>query len=400
MDILIKNCRIVDETKDLNGDIYVKDGRIEDYGSNISLDCKTIDGTNLVVMPSFIDLHAHFREPGYIYKEDISSGSKAALKGGYTCVNLMANTNPICSSMEIVEYVLKKARELDLIDIHQTVSITEDFDGKTIEHLESIDDGVKFISDDGRGIKSNLTMYRALLLAKERNLTVIVHEEDEELIELNNRLSENIMTFRDIYLSKLTGGKLHLAHVSTKEAIEVVRKAKDKGVNITCEVTPHHIALSNSEYRVNPPIREQEDTETIVKGIRDGTVDVIATDHAPHSKVDKENGAPGISGLETSFSVCYTSLVKSNFISLNRLSQLMSAMPGRLMAVNKGKIKHGYDGDIVLVDLNDNFTVKADEFKSKGKNTPFDGRELYGKVIATIRKGKVKYNGGVAVDNR
>lgn len=400
MDLLIKGCRIVDETKDLLGDIYIKDGRIADYGGNINYDCKTISGENLVAMPAFIDMHVHFREPGYTYKEDIYTGSLAALKGGYTLVNLMANIKPICSNMEIVEYVLNRSKEIDLIDIHQTLSVTKNFDGKTLNHLNTIDNRVKFISDDGQGIQSNLTMYKAMIKAREMDLTIISHTEDEEIVSIDTRLSENIMTSRDIYLSKLTNGRLHLAHVSTKEAIEGIRKAKRQGVNITCEVTPHHIALYNDDYRVNPPIREKEDVEAIIQGIKDGIVDVIATDHAPHSKEDKEEGAPGISGIETAFAVSYTTLVKSGEISLNRLSQLMSRIPGNLMGVNKGKIKKGYDGDIVLLDLDKEIAIDGDNFISKGKNTPFNGQKFYGDVLATIRKGEIKYNGGIKVDNR
>lgn len=399
MDLLIKNCRIVDETKDMKGDIYIKEGKIFDYGKGLNINCKTIDGTNLVAMPSFIDMHAHFREPGYIYKEDLYTGSKAALKGGYTYVNLMANTNPICSSMEIVEHVLNKSKELDLIDVHQTISITKDFDGKTIDHLDQVDNRVKFISDDGKGIQSNLTMYQAMIKAKDKNFTIIAHEEDEELVAVDTRLSENIMTFRDIYLSRLIGAKLHFAHVSTRESIGEIRKAKKEGLKITCEVTPHHIALCNKDYKVNPPIREKEDLEVIIEGVIDGTVDTIATDHAPHSTEDKEKGAPGISGLETALSICYTTLVKQNHISLNRLSQLMSGTPGKLMGINKGKIKNGFDGDIVLVDLDEKIIIDGDEFISKGKNTPFNGMEFYGRVVATIRKGEIKYNGGITVDN-
>ncbi len=399
MELLIKNCRIVDETKDMIGDIYIKDGEIVDYGKSLDIDCKTIDGTSLVAMPSFIDMHVHFREPGYTYKEDLYTGSIAALKGGYTFVNLMANTYPICSSMEIVEYVLNKSKELDLIDIHQTLSITKNFDGKTIDHLDQIDHRVNFISDDGKGIQSNRTMYQAMIKAKEKDLTIIAHEEDEELVSIDTRLSENIMTFRDIYLIRLTGAKLHLAHVSTKEAIEEIRKAKKEGLKITCEVTPHHIALYDNEYKVNPPIREKEDVEAILKGIIDGTVDIITTDHAPHSKEDKEKGAPGISGIETAFPICYTSLVKSNYISLNRLSQLMSGTPGKLVGINKGKIKNGYDGDIVLIDLDKRVIIDGHKFMSKGKNTPFNGMEFYGEIVATIRKGEIKYNGGITVDN-
>lgn len=391
MEVLIKGARIVDETKDFIGDLYIKDGLIEDFGEMINLDCGIINGKGLVLMPAFIDLHVHFREPGFTDKEDLSTGGLAALKGGYTLVNLMGNTNPICSSMDIVEYVLNRAEELDLVDVHQTVSITKDFDGQTLDHLELIDSRVKFISDDGKGVKSNITMYNAMIKAKEKNFTIITHAEDDDLTPIDYRISENIITIRDIYLSKATEVKLHLAHVSTIEAIEEIRRAKSDGVKVTCEVTPHHIALWDNDYKVNPPIRSKEDSEAIIQGIIDGTVDTIATDHAPHTKEDKENGAPGLSGIETSFSVSYTSLVKSGKIDLSKLSKVMSANAGRIMGVKKGLIEKGYDGDLVLVDLNKEITVDGDKFISKGKNTPFDKMKFYGEVLMTLKNGKIKY---------
>ena len=399
MEILIKNTRIVDKSKDFQGDIYIKEGKIAGFARELNYNCRTIDGENLVVMPSFIDMHVHFREPGYTYKENIYTGSMAALKGGYTFVNLMANTKPIVSNMEIVDYVLNKAKELDLIDVHQVVSITKDFDGKSLDHLKDLDNRVKFISDDGKGVQSNLTMYKAMKKAKEKNLIIITHEEDEEIVNIDTRLSENLMTFRDIYLASIIDCKLHLAHVSTKESIEEIRKAKAYNPNISCEICPHHMVLYDNDYKVNPPIRKKEDVKAIIAGIKDGTVDMIATDHAPHSQEDKEKGAPGISGIETAFPISYTRLVKSGEISLNKLSQLMSANPAKLASIKKGEIKIGYDGDIVLLDLNKKITIDGEKFVSKGKNTPFNGMECYGEIMATIRKGEIKYNGGIEIDN-
>lgn len=391
MEILIKGGRIVDETKDFIGDLYIKDGRIEDFGEELNVDCKTINGKGLVLMPSFIDLHVHFREPGFTHKEDLFTGGLAALKGGYTLVNLMGNTNPVCSSMDTVEYVLDRAKELDLVDVHQTVSITKDFDGQTLEHLDEIDNRVKFISDDGKGVKSNITMYNAMVKAKEKELTIITHAEDDDLTPIDYRISENIITIRDIYLSKVTGAKLHLAHVSTMEAIEEIRRAKAEGVNLTCEVTPHHISLWDNDYKVNPPIRTKVDVEAIIKGIIDETVDTIATDHAPHTIEDKENGAPGLSGIETAFPISYTRLVKTNKIELNKLSKVMSANAGRMMGVKKGRIEKGYDGDIVLIDLDKEIIIDGDKFISKGKNTPFDKMKFYGEIVMTVKNGEIKY---------
>lgn len=389
--MLIKSVRIVDEEIDLVGDLYIKDGKIVEYGEDLNYDCETIDGMGLVLMPAFIDLHVHFREPGYTDKEDLYTGGQAALKGGYAFVNLMGNTNPICSSMEIVEYVLNKNKELDLVDIHQCVSITKNFDGKTLDHLDKLDNRVKIISDDGMGINSNIVMYKAMTKAKELNLTIMTHAEDADLTRIDYRISENIITLRDIYLSKTIGTKLHLAHVSTKEAIEKIRQAKAEGVNVTCEVTPHHISLWDNDYKVNPPIREKADVDEIIQGIIDGTVDTIATDHAPHTSEDKEKGSPGLSGLETAFSIVYTTLVKSNKISLNKLSRIMSANGARIMEINKGRIKTGYDADLVLLDLNKKAIIDSNTFISKGKNTPFNGKEFYGEVVMTIKNGVIKY---------
>lgn len=306
-------------------------------------------------------------------------------------MNLMGNTNPICSSMEIVDYVLERGKQLDLVDIHQCVSITKNFDGETLDHLDTLDNRVKIISDDGMGINSNIVMYNAMIKAKEKNLTILTHAEDKDLTPIDYRISENIITIRDIYLSKATGARLHLAHVSTKEAIKEIRQAKAEGVNVTCEVTPHHISLWDNDYKVNPPIRSKDDVDEIIRGIIDGTVDTIATDHAPHTSEDKEKGSPGLSGLETAFSITYTSLVKSNKVSLKKLSQIMSANGGRIMDINKGRIKYGYDADLVLLDLNKKITVDSTTFLSKGKNTPFNGMEFFGEVAMTIKNGVKKY---------
>jgi len=393
MELLIRNTRIVDENQDFYGDLYIKDGKINKYGQNLDISCRTIDGEGLCLMPAFIDIHAHFRDPGFTYKEDLYTGGLSTLKGGYTYINLMGNTDPICSSMETVDYVLNKAEELDLIDVHQCVSITRDFDGKTLDHLDSIDERIKIITDDGKGIKSNLTMYNAMIKAKEKGLLILSHAEDEDITPIDYRISENIISFRDIYLSNVTGARLHLTHVSTKEAIGEIRRAKIKDNDLlSCDVTPHHIVLWDSDIKVNPPIRQKEDSEEIIRGIVDGSVDTIGTDHAPHSKEDKEKGSPGFVGLETAFPVCYTKLVKDGHIDMKRLSQIMSGRAGEILDINKGKIKSGYDGDLVLVDIDKLIEIDSNSFLSKSKNTPFDGMNFYGEVEMTIRNGEIKYS--------
>ncbi len=392
MELLIKGARVVDSHMDCVADVYINKGIIHKIDSNIQESCKTIRAEGLILLPSFVDMHCHFREPGFEYKEDLLTGSLAALKGGFTAVNLMANTNPVCSSMEIVDYVLERAKEIDLIDIHQCMAITEGFQGKSIAHLNSIDKRVKLISDDGNGVESNRAMLEAMLKAAEKNLIVMSHAEDRELSKHDTRLSENIMTFRDIELAEKTNARLHIAHVSTKEALQYIIEGKRRGASITCEVTPHHIALDNSaEYRVNPPLRTEEDVKLLIEGIKEGLIDVIATDHAPHSILDKEKGSPGISGLETAFSVCFTRLVKEGHISLSRLSELMSKNPAELMELNKGQVKEGYDGDLVLVDIDRMYEIDSAGFLSKGKNTPFHGAEVWGSLEATIKAGRVVY---------
>lgn len=394
MELLIKNARVIDSSQDFKGDVYIKFGVIKEIGSVLNKKCQTIDAEGMALLPSFIDLHSHFRDPGQTYKEDIYSGSLAAARGGYTAVNLMANTIPVCSSMETVSYVLNKSQEINLIDIHQAVSITKDLQGKDTSHLDKLHKKVKMISDDGKGVANSKIMLEAMIKAKEKNLIIISHAENEELSKVDTRLAENTMTWRDIALARFTLCHLHVAHVSTKEAMEAVIEGKRSGVNISCEVTPHHLALTKeTDYKVNPPLREKEDIDFLIKAIKDGYVDAIATDHAPHSIEDKLQGANGISGIETAFSVCNTKLVEKGHISLNKLSELMSKNPAKLMRVNKGEIKIGYDADLVLIDLNESFKVNAEEFKSKGKNTPFNGIKLKGKVIKTVKGGRIIYNG-------
>lgn len=396
MNLLIKNARIVDYSQDFIGDIYIENGKIKEVGLDINIEeVDLIDAKGLTLMPSFIDTHAHFREPGLTYKEDIESGSKAALRGGYTGVCLMANTKPICSSKEILEEVRNREEELNLIDLHQCISVTKGFNGKDISHLDdfSNDNKVKAISDDGVGVMDSDVMYKAMLKAKKYDWIIMSHAEDHKFSHIDMRIAENIMTLRDIYLAKETGARLHMCHVSTKEAVGYIREAKKQFNNITCEVTPHHIYLTKdiSNYRVNPPIREKDDASEIINAIKDGIIDCIGTDHAPHTKEDKEKGAPGMVGIETSFSICYTRLVKSGAITLNKLSEIMSRNGANILGMNKGRITPGVEGDIVLLDLDKNIVVNSNDFHSKGKNTPFEGMEFYGEVQMTIKEGRILY---------
>ncbi|EOU1760909.1 dihydroorotase [Clostridium perfringens] len=397
MNLLIKNVNLIDESNNFFGDIYIEKGVIKELGTELNKECETLDGKGLVLMPAFIDTHAHFRDPGFEYKEDIESGSKAAVRGGYTTVTLMPNTKPVCSSKEILDYVVNKGKEVGLVDLYQTVSITKNLSGEEINHLKEFEGNpnVKAITDDGKGVSDSKIMMEAMKIAKENNWIVMSHAESPEFSRVDMRLAENMMTWRDITLAKFVDCRLHMSHVSTKEAMKYIIEGKNDGVKVTCEITPHHLALNNkiSNYRVNPPIREEEDVNFLIKAIKMNYVDCIGTDHAPHSKEDKEKGAPGMIGIEQAFSICYTKLVKENHISLNKLSQLMSGNAAKLLNINKGKLQPGFLGDLVLIDLNKKRIFKEEDIVSRSKNTPFNGMEFYGDVVVTIKNGKIVYNG-------
>lgn len=403
MNLLIKGARVVDFSQDFVGDVYIENGIIVEIGKNLNKSCEVINGKGRALMPSFIDTHSHFREPGFTYKEDILSGCRAAVRGGYTGVNLMANTKPVCSTMETVNYVLERGKAIGLVDIHQCASITYDFNGKDINHIDNLSSSVKIISEDGKDVMDVKVMMDAMIKAKEKDITVMCHCEDHDLSNVDMRLAENMMTWRNITLAEYTGCKIHMAHVSTKESIDYCIEAKKKGHKVTLEVTPHHIALTKDEndYRVNPPIRMEEDRQYLIKAIKEGYVDAIGTDHAPHTKEDKEKGAPGLSGIETSFSICYTELVKKGHITLSKLSEIMSKNPAKIMSFNKGQINIGFEGDLVLVDLDKEYVIDSNKFHSKGKNTPFNNKRVYGQVTTTIKGGKVVFQEeGDSDDNR
>ncbi|EOU1470397.1 dihydroorotase [Clostridium perfringens] len=397
MNLLIKNVNLIDESNNFFGDIYIEKGLIKELGTELNKECETLDGKGLVLMPAFIDTHAHFRDPGFEYKEDIESGSKAAVRGGYTTVTLMPNTKPVCSSKKVLDYVVNKGKEVGLVDLYQTVSITKNLSGEEINHLREFEGNpnVKAITDDGKGVSDSKIMMEAMKIAKENNWIVMSHAESPEFSKVDMRLAENMMTWRDITLAKFVDCRLHMSHVSTKEAMKYIIEGKNDGVKVTCEITPHHLALNNkiSNYRVNPPIREEEDVNFLIKAIKMNYVDCIGTDHAPHSKEDKEKGAPGMIGIEQAFSICYTKLVKENHISLNKLSQLMSGNAAKLLNINKGKLQPGFLGDLVLIDLNKKRIFKEEDIVSRSKNTPFNGMEFYGDVVVTIKSGKIVYKG-------
>jgi dihydroorotase len=394
--MIIKNIRIVDDTQDFTGDILVKEGIIIAVGENLADQNQEeiqydYSGQNVVLLPAFTDLHVHFRDPGFTYKEDVISGSKAAIRGGFTAVNLMPNTNPVCSSLDIAKDVEKRVQEAGFITANQTMSMTKDLQGKEYEHLKSLKKGeILFVTDDGKGVNDAAVMKEIFKICKEKEIVIMAHEEDSRYSATDMRKAENEMTFRDLELCRKLDGKIHFCHVSTIEAIEAIAEYKRKGLQITCEVTPHHITATGAEtnhYRVNPPLREQKDIDALIKAIQSGVVDAIATDHAPHTAEDKANGAPGMTGLEIAFPLCYTALVKTGKITLSQLVKLMSATPSSMMRLNKGRIGEGRDADFVIIELETPYIINSAQFVSKGKNTPFHGKQVFGKVLKTCRKG-------------
>ena len=393
-DILIKNVRLVDESGTRRGDLYIQCGVIQSIGERLEInDVPVIQGGGRTLLPSFVDLHAHFRDPGYPNKEDIRSGSMAAAKGGYTAVSVMANTDPVCDQPEIACYIRKKAEEAGLVEVFPVGAITRGLRGEELSDMDGLAPHVWAFSDDGMGVQNPEVMLRACQKAASLIRPLFPHC---EYLDIPDRgLSEELMISRDLLLSSHTGCHLHIAHVSTVGAVEMITEAKNKGIAVTCEVTPHHLCLEKGlRYTVNPPLADRATRESLVNALAEGRIDAVATDHAPHTQKDKEKGTPGISGIETAFSLLYSRLVKTGRLSLSDLARYMSANPARILGLPKGELRVGYDGDVVLIEEDESFTVTPEGFYSKGTNSPLLGMVLQGRVWATIHKGEVIYLDG------
>ena len=388
--MLIKNAKLSDGTQ---VDVLVEGGKIAGILQDMPAHGhEVIDAADRTLLPGFIDLHCHWRTPGFEYKEDIASGSASAAAGGYTFVTLMPNTKPVCSTAQQAHQVMDEAERLGVCGALQTVSITEGFDGKSLDHLKTLPEDLRFITEDGKGVQNNEVMAKAFAICAQRNLVLMSHAEDMEISKWDYRLAENLETVRNLHLCEYYGARLHLCHVSTKEAVAAIGAAKRRGVPVTCEVTPHHLWFADLDYRVNPPIRSQADVQALIAAIQDGTVDAISTDHAPHTQEEKAAGAAGMIGLETAFGVCYTKLCRENGLELYYLEALMSRFPAAILGLdNKGAIRVGADADLTLVDLDTPYVVDKNAMHSKCSNTPFDGATLYGRVDMTIRGGRVTY---------
>ena len=423
MKLLLKNCTIVDAIDDYSGkrDILINEGIIEKIEKNITVEVdETIDTEGFYVMPGFIDAHVHLREPGFEKKETVRTGSKAAAKGGYTSICCMPNTNPVTDSVERLNNLMEIIKKDGVVNVFPIASVTIGEKGNEITEMAVLKNvGAIAFSDDGRPIENAKIMRNALKIAKEKKIVVMEHCEDLDLAEggvMNEgeksrqlgligipALSEELPIMRNVMIAKETNSAIHIAHISTAGSAEIIRKAKQDYINVTCEVTPHHISLTEdiiedgfTDCKVNPPLRTKNDVEKMKQALRDNTIDLIATDHAPHHIDDKGNdfysAANGISGIETAFAVCYTELVMGGYLTIKQLINKMSYNPSTLLGLDRGRIKIGKKADITIVDLNKKNVVNKEDFLSLGKNTPFHGRSYYGEVQYTIVNGKIVYS--------
>lgn len=419
--ILIKNGRLIDPStkRDEIVDIAIEGDKVKEIGKNLPEDKfeQVIDATGCVVAPGLIDIHVHFRDPGLTYKEDIITGAKAAAKGGFTTVVCMANTSPVVDNVETLKYVLDKAKEAD-INVLQASTVTKGLKGKElVDFEEMLKNGAPGFTDDGIPIKDTKLLYDAMKKAKELDVPISLHEENPDFItrpgvndgEVSKALgleggatalAENVMVSRDIMIALETGAKVNIQHISSKEAVETVKFAKSLGANVFAEASPHHFTLTQdavlkhgSLAKMNPPLRTEADRLAIIEALKNDTIEIIATDHAPHAKEEKEKEftkcPSGITGLETSLGLGVTTLVKGGHLDLMHLLEKMTINPAKLYNLDRGFVKEGSFADIVIFNPDEQWVVK--EFASKSTNTPFIGESLYGKVKYTICEGKVVY---------
>ena len=424
--MLIKNARIIDPANEIDkaADIRIENGRILEIGSALKEDGadEVIDASDLIAAPGLVDVHAHFRDPGQTAKETLHTGALAAATGGYTSVVCMANTIPAVDSMETLSDILDRAKQ-EKIHIYQTAAVTAGRKGCELVDMAQLKEaGAAGFTDDGSPIMDEALVRQAMAKASELDMVLSFHEEDPAFIwqagvnaggvsdsmglKGADRKAEYTMVERDLLMALETGAKIDIQHVSAKESIEIIReyKAKDREGLIHAEATPHHFSLTEdaviehgSLAKVNPPLRTEEDRQAIIEGIADGTLDLIATDHAPHTSEEKSQKftkAPsGMIGLETALALGITNLVKPGFISLSKLIELMSADPAKLYGLEAGSLSIGKPADIVIFDPDVSWTVTADDLHSRSKNSPFTGMTLYGKVRYTISDGRLIYDG-------
>lgn len=419
MKLLIKNGTVVTPSGEIKTDLLINGKTIEKIAPKIEENCKTLDASGKHVLAGIIDMHVHLREPGFEGKEDIESGSKAAVAGGVTQVCCMPNTNPVCDNAVVVTYIKHRAEEVGLCKIHPIGSITKGENGESLSDIGKMKSaGAVALSDDGKSVDNSQIMRLAMEYANDFNWKCLCHCEDKNLVDggvVNEgynstltglkgspRAAEDIMIARDIALSESLDIPVHICHVSTYSGVDIIRSAKARGVKVTAETCPHYFILTDdviasydTATKVNPPVREEKDRQAIIAGLKDGTLDCIVTDHAPHSVKDKEVeynfAAFGISGIETSFALSYTYLVKTGVMTLSELSDKMSYAPAKILGLDGGVLEEGAVADITVVDLNKSYVIDSKKFLSKGKNTPFNGFEVYGVIDYTIVDGAIKF---------
>lgn len=401
-------------------DILVEDGVIRRVGKQVEAeDARIVEAFGYFVMPGLVDLHVHFRDPGLTYKEDIETGSRAAARGGYTTVLAMPNTKPVIDTPDKVRYVTNKARKVAPIHVLQVGAVTMEQKGERVSDIRGmVEAGIPAISEDGKSVMDTLVYREAMEIASELDLPVLAHCEDIHLVDhgvmnaderaealgmrgITNAV-EDVIVARDILLAKETGARLHLCHCSTRDSVEMVRRAKEEGLKVSAEVCPHHFTLTSDDipgddanYKMNPPVRSQADKEALIQGLRDGTIDAIATDHAPHSAEEKRQSmtkAPfGIVGLETAVPLTVTELLETGVLTPLDMARVMSCQPARIAGLEAGTLQEGKAADIVLIDPKEEYVIDKNTFASKGRNTPFHGRRVRGKVKMTICGGQVVY---------
>jgi dihydroorotase len=428
MKILIKGGRVIDPKTGLDEvtDLFIDKGMISEIGTDLDpegLEIEIIDASGRVVAPGLVDMHCHLREPGQEYKEDIESGTRAAAVGGFTSVACMPNTSPVIDNAAVVEYIISKAKDAGYANVYPIGSISKGLEGKELSEMGEMKfAGVVGVSDDGRPVVGAGLMRRALEYAGMFDLAVISHCEDLELANEGSmnegymstylglrgitRAAEEVMVSRDILIAEATHTAVHIAHVSTRGSVDLVRQAKKRGVRVTCETCPHYFTLTdkavegfNTNAKMNPPLRTDDDVEAIKEGLRDGTIDAIATDHAPHH-IDEKNcefaaALNGIVGFETALGLSITHLVKTGVLTLNEMLRKMTCNPAAILGLNKGRLAAGKPADIVIFNPDEEYTVEVSSFQSKGKNSPYDGWTLYGKPEYTIVNGEIIVNQGI-----
>ncbi|WP_094546795.1 dihydroorotase [Petroclostridium xylanilyticum] len=422
MRILIKNGHVIDpkNRRDDKLDIYIENGLIVEIDKELDYsggDIEVIDAEGKLVVPGLIDMHCHLREPGYEYKEDIESGTRSAAVGGFTSIACMPNTNPVIDNQAIVEYVKTKAKNVGVVNVYPIGAITKGLKGEELAEIGELKfAGVVAVSDDGKPVMNSSLMRRALQYANMFDTPVISHCEDLTLVGdgvMNEgymstylglkgitRAAEDVMVARDIVLSEVTGTPIHIAHVSTAGAVEIIRHAKARGVKVTCETCPHYFTLTdkavegyNTAAKMNPPLRTEEDVEAVKEGLKDGTIDVIATDHAPHhideKNVEFDKAANGIVGFETALALGITYLVDTGILTMSQLLQKMCVNPANILGLNKGSLGINRPADVIVIDKNEEYIVDINKFQSKSRNSPYHGYTLKGTVHYTIVGGKV-----------